>query len=134
MALPFGMSLWIFTKIMDVIAAHLCQRAILLFPYLDDWLIIRNRLVSHTITVQSLGFIPNLKKSDLIPAHKFTFIGIEFLTQQNIVRVLADRVNSLLLTIKLFLSQTQVAAQTFLSCLGKLSAAADFVLLGTFHL
>ena len=30
---------WIFNKLMDVIAAHLRQRAISLFPYLDDWLI-----------------------------------------------------------------------------------------------
>ena len=75
--LPFGMalSLWIFTKLMDVIASHLCQCAIPLFSYLDNWLIralIRNRLISHTKyclqTIQSLDFIPNLKKSDLIPA------------------------------------------------------------------
>ena len=41
MALPFGMSLslWIFTKLMNVIAAHLCLHAVSLFPYLDDWLI-----------------------------------------------------------------------------------------------
>ena len=40
-ALPFGMSLspWIFTKLMDVIAAHLRQRAISLFQYLDNWLV-----------------------------------------------------------------------------------------------
>ena len=134
LALPFGMSLspWIFTELMDVIAVHLRQCAISLF---DDWLI---RLLSHTIyclqTVQSLGLIPNLKKSDLIPAQKFTFIGMEFLTQQNIVSVPADHMDSLLLTIKLFLSQTQVSAQTFLSLLGKLSAAADFVFLGRLHL
>ena len=75
--LPFGMPLspWIFTKLMDVIRAHLLQRAISLFPYLDVWLIrnlIHNYLISHTIyclqTVQSLGFIPNLKKSYLKPA------------------------------------------------------------------
>ena len=99
MALPFGMSLspWIFTKLIDVIAAHLRQCAISLFPYIDNWLIrdlICNRLVSHTIyclqTLQSLGFILNLRKSDLIPAQKFTFIRMEFLTQQNIVRVPAD--------------------------------------------
>ena len=82
---------------------------------------------------QRLGFIPNLKKSDLIPAQIFTFIGMEFLTQQNIVRVPVDRVDSLLLTIKVFLSQTQVSARTFLSLLGKLSAAAVFVLLGRLH-
>ena len=131
--LPFRMtlSLWIFTKLMDVITSYMRQRAIPVFPCLDDWLdLIRNQIISHTKyclqTVQSLGFIPNLKKSDLIPAQKFMFIGMEFLTQQNIVRVPQDRVDSLFLTIKLFLSQTQVSAQTFLSLLGKLIAAADF--------
>ena len=98
-ALLFGMSPspQIFTKLMEVIAAHLRHRVIFLFPYLDDWLIrdlIRNQLISHTKyclqMVQNQGFISNLKKSDLIPTQKFTFIGIEFLTQQNIVRVLAD--------------------------------------------
>ena len=42
-------------------------------------------------TIQSLGFLPNLKKSDLFPAQKFTFIGMEFLMQQNLVKVPADR-------------------------------------------
>ena len=88
---------------MDVIAVHLRQYAISRFPYQDNWLIrdlIRNPLISHTIyclqIVQSLGFISNLKKSDLIPAQKFTFIGMGFLTQQNIVRV---PVSSFILTI-----------------------------------
>ena len=84
-ALPFGMSLspLIFSKLMDVIAAFLRQRAISVFPYLDDWLIknlIHNRLITQTKiciqTIQSLGFLPNLKKSDLFPAQKFTFIGM----------------------------------------------------------
>ena len=142
-ALPFRMSLdpWVFTKLMNVIATHLCLRAVSLFPNLDNWLIrdlIRNRLISHTKftlqMVQNLGFIPNLKKSDLIPAQQFTFIGMEFLTQQKIVRVPVDRVKDLILTIKTILSQTQVLAGTFLSLLGKLSAAADLILLGRLHL
>ena len=58
---------------------------------------------------------------------------MEFLTQQNIVRVPADRVDSLILTYQ-NISQTQVSAQTFLSLLGKLIAAADFVFLGRLHL
>ena len=40
-----------FTKLMVVIAVHLRQRVISVFPYLDDWLIrdlIRNRLISYT--------------------------------------------------------------------------------------
>ena len=126
---------------MNVIAAHLRLCAVSLFPYLDDWLIrdlLSYRLISHTKytlqTIQNLGFIPNLKKSDLIPTQQFTFIGMEFLTQQNIVRVPADRVKALILTIKTILSQTQVSAQNFLSILGKLSAAADLILLGRLHL
>ena len=108
-ALPFGMSLspWIFTKLMDVIAAHLCQNTISVFPYLDDWLIkylIRNRLLYQTKyclqLIQNLGFIPNLKKSELIPALNFTFIGMEFLTQQNLVRDPVERVRTLISTIK----------------------------------
>ena len=142
-ALPFGMSLslWIFTKLMNVIAAHLRLRAIPLFPYLADWLIrdlIRNRLIFHTKytlqKVQNLGFIPNLKKSDLIPTQEFTFIGMEFLSRKKIARVPANRVKTLTLTIKTILSQTRVLAQTFLSLLGKLSAAADLILLGRLHL
>ena len=136
-----SLSPWIFTKLMNAIAAHLRLRAVSLFPYLDDWLIrdlIRNRLISHTEytlqMVQNLGFIPNLKKSDLISTQEFTFIGMEFLTQQKIVRVSANRVKALILTIKTILSQTPVSARTFLSLLGRLSAAADLILLGRLHL
>ena len=63
----------------------------------------------------SLGFIPNLKKSDLKPAQQFTFIGMEFLTQQNIVRVPPDCIKSLLQTIRQFLTQTQVLQICLLS-------------------
>ena len=143
LALPFGMSLslLIFSKLMDVIAAFLRQRAISVFPYLDDWLI-KNLICSWLITqtsfciqtILSLGFLPNLKKSDLFPAQKFTFIGLEFLTQQNLVRVPMDRVQNLILTIKKIMSAKHVSARTFLSLLGKLSAAAALVLLGRLHL
>ena len=72
-ASPFRMSQspWIFTKLMDVIALHLRQCAISVFPYLDNWLIrnlIGNRLIDQTKyclqVVQSLGFIPNLKNQN----------------------------------------------------------------------
>ena len=112
-----SLSPWIFTKLMNVIATHLPLHAVSLFPYLDDWLIrdlIHNRFMSHTKyifqihvhVVKNLGFISNLKKSDLIPTKEFTFIGMEFLTQQKIVRVPANRVKALILTIKTILSQT----------------------------
>ena len=143
-ALPFGMSLspLIFSKLMDVIAAFLRQRAISVFPYLDDWLIknlIHNRLITQTKiciqTIQSLGFLPNLKKSDLFPAQKFTFIGMEFLTQQNLVRVPAgsctepnsnNQENNV--------SKNMYRHELSFLFWAKLSAAADLVLLGRLYL
>ena len=59
---------------------------------------------------------------------------MEFLTQQNLARVPADRVQNLILTIKKIMSAKHVSARTFLSLLGKLSAAADLVLLVRLHL
>ena len=102
MALPFGMPKSVDFHHIDG-AAHLRQRTISVFPYLDDWLIkqlIHNRLLYQTKycpqLIESLDFIPNLKKSELIPAQNFTFIGMEFLTQQNLVRVPTERVQTLI--------------------------------------
>ena len=60
-----------FTKLMDLIASHLRQCAISVFPYLDDWLerdLIRSRLLSQIMycfqIIQSLGVIPNLVRFD----------------------------------------------------------------------
>ena len=117
------------------------QCAISVLTYLDDWLIkdlIRNRLISQTKcfiqTIHSLGFLPNLKKSELLPSQKVTFIGMEFQTQQKLVRVPMDRVENLVLTIRSILSCKKASALTFLSLLDKLSTIADFVLLGRLHL
>ena len=142
-ALPFGLSTspYIFTLLMTVIATYLRRRAIILHPYLDDWLS-RNqsRLIllehRHFIIqlITSLGLIFNQEKSDLIPTQMFTFIGIEFLTHMNIVRVPQARLQILLETVKKFSQKTYVSAREFLSLLGQLNAAADFVMLGRLHL
>ena len=126
---------------MTVIATYLRRRAIILHPYLDDWLS-RNqsRLIllehRHFIIqlITSLGLIINQEKSDLIPTQMFTFIGMEFLTHMNIVRVPQARVQILLETVKKFSQKTYVSAREFLSLLGQLNAAADFVMLGRLHL
>ena len=108
-ALPFGMSLspWIFTKLMDIIAAHLCQSAITLFPYLDNWLIrdlICNWLVSH---IYRDGISDTTEYSQ----------GISRLSRFST----SDY-------------RTVPFSDSSFSTMGKLSAAADFVLLGRLHL
>ena len=84
--------------------------------------------------INSLGLIINYEKSDLVPAQVFTFIGMEFLTHINIVRVPQARQMKILESVRIFLQKTSVSARDFLSLLGQLNAAADFVMLGRLHL
>ena len=142
-ALPFGLSTspFVFTRLMIVIAAFLRRRVITLHPYLDDWLARnqnRRRLLEHRqfilSLINSLGLIINYKKSDLVPAQVFTFIGMEFLTHINIVRVPQIWQMKILETVRMFSQKTSVSARDFLSLLGQLNAAADLVMLGRLHL
>ena len=142
-ALPFGLtsSPYVFTRLMLVIATYLRRRSITLFPYLDDWLIKNQnylRLVQdrHFVLqlIPSLGLLINQEKSDLQLSQNFIFIGMEFLTKQNLVRVPIDRIQALTLMVSLFVQRKEVSARLFLSLLGKLNAAADYVELGRLHL
>ena len=142
-ALPFGLSTspYTFTRLMNVIVTFLRRRAVTLHPYLDDWLARnqnRRRLLEHRQFILSLinspGLIINYEKSDLVPAQVFTFIGMEFLTHTNIVRVPQNRQMKILETVRMFSQKTSVSARDFLSLLGHLNAAADLVMLGRLHL
>ena len=132
---------FVFTRLMIVIATFLRRRAITLHPYLDDWLARnqnRRKLLEHRqfimSLINSLGLIINYEKSDLVPAQVFTFIGMEFLTHINIVRVPQARQMKILESVRIFLQKTSVSAREFLSLLGQLNAAANFVMLGRLHL
>ena len=142
-ALPFGLSTspFVFTRLMTVIATFLRRRAITLHPYLDDWLACkqnRRKLLEHRqfilSLINSLGLIINCEKLDLVPAQVFTFIGMEFLTHTNIVRVPQTRQMKILDSVRMFSQKTSVSARDFLALLGQLNAAADFVMLGRLHL
>ena len=84
--------------------------------------------------ISALRLIINQDKSDLIPSQDFVFVGMEFHSLQNLVRVPEDRVPPLLQLINVFLQLKTVTARQFLSLLGKLNAAADYVELGMLHL
>ena len=142
-ALPFGLSTspYGFTRLMNVIATFLRRKAITLHPYLDDWLARnqnRRRLLEHRqfilSLINSLGLIINYEQSDLVPAQVFTFIGMEFVTHINMVRVPQNRQMKILETVRMFIQKTSVSARDFLSLLGQLNAAADLVMLGRLHL
>ena len=140
-ALPFGMSLSV-----DFHQADGCYSSASTTTHYLSFSVLR-RLANKRSNSQSdnildkilhsrysVGFIPNLKKSDLTPSQNFTFISMKFLSQQNLGRVPTERVETLILTIISILLCKQVLARTFLSLLDKISAAAGFVFLGRLHL
>ena len=142
-ALPFGLTSAprVFTRLMQVVASFLRLQGIRLLQYLDDWLILslsRQELLSHldrTVSLVShLGLMINHQKSEVVPAQVFTFVGVRFLTADNLISVPPDRVSSILALVQLFLRSARVSARHFLSLLGVLNAAADLVPLGRLHL
>lgn len=126
---------------MVVIATHLRVRTIILFPYLDDWLVrnqchfqfIKDREFTLSL-ITSLGLIINREKSELMLSQNFTFIGMEFITQNNTVRVPQDRVLDVLDLNSWVRKQVAVTARMFLFFLRKLSTSAQFFVLGRLHL
>lgn len=142
-ALPFGLATAprVFTKLMGAVAAHLRLNGSRVIQYFDDWLLVHqdpsilsNNLLFCWETVSKLGLLVNTTKSDLIPAQDFTFVGMNFLTNHNLVRIPLPRIQSLCLRVEQTLASLQISARAFLSLLGILSAAADFVPLGRLHL
>ena len=115
------------------------------FPLsLSRQLAVKEPKSSSSVTTQTIYHSPDLSfrpyirmnqdKSDLIPSQDFVYKGMEFHTLQNVVRVPKNKVPPLLQLINVFLQLKTVTARQFLSFLGKLSAAADYVELGRLHL
>ena len=142
-ALPFGLSSAprVFTRVMAALASHFRVQGIRIIQYLDDWLILNTdrfslvrelSLVSQTVL--RLGLLINPEKSEFIPSQDFTFIGMRFQTQCNILRLPDSRITSLLNLVHIFLRCKRVRARQLLSLLGVLSSASDMIPLGRLHL
>ena len=83
--LPFGLNTapQVFTRLGHTVAAYLHRQGILVIPYLDDWLIHhpdRRVLLRHQAQLLNMldlvGFILNLKKSELALTQDLQFLGI----------------------------------------------------------
>ncbi|MES9883340.1 MAG: reverse transcriptase domain-containing protein [Sedimenticola sp.] len=141
--LPFGLSTAprVFTILMEVVAAAARRMGVSLLQYLDDWLLVnqsRTLLLRNLSTlwdlILSLGLIPNLEKSELIPSQNFKYVGMNFLTDQSILRLPEERIASTLAVVFEVLNATSRSARRLLSLLGTLSAAAGLLQLGRLHL
>ena len=131
----------VFTRAIKCLKKPLQQWGVKLHQYLDDWIIHGSsyqEVVYHTQVllqlVRALGFLPNLEKSDLIPAQDITFLSYRFLLDQGKVSPTESRWEKIQLKILPFLHQKTCTARQFQSLLGLLASTERLVHLGLLHM
>jgi len=109
--LPFGLSTAprVFTKILAPVIEWLRRKGVQLYAYLDDILVVGNSharvLASLTITIQTLtrvGYVINVKKSDLAPTQDLVYVGGRFRTDLGRVFLPTDRKKALIKAVSSF--------------------------------
>lgn len=137
--LPFGLSLapLIFTKLMKPVASFLRNKGYLLVIYLDDILLLDNSYdrcldcVTQTVNLlQSLGFVINDKKSNLIPRQSQTFLGFELDSQDMLVKLPDTKKNKILNKVNEILKFKPLSIRDFASFLGLLCSACPGISYG----
>ena len=141
-ALPFGLSPapWLFTKVVAEVKAMVHGQGIQLHQFLDDWLVKAStfeecsRLVPLVVQlVQSLGWLVNFGKSDLIPRQVFNFIG----THYDLVDYTVFPTEENLAKLKARLSQLRtgqmLTANQWQQIIGMIASQERLVRFGLFH-
>ena len=82
--------------------------------------------------VKDLGFIVNLKKSELRPSQRFDFLGYHFLLDLALVKPTQDRWTKLKMFHRLSLKSV-ISARTLMSTIGLLASTEKTVKLGRMH-
>ena len=136
-AMPFGLSTAprAFTKVLQPLLAWLRLRGTTLYAYLDDILLVAmsredlcQTVVSTVRFLSDMGFIINLKKSDLDPCQDLVYVGARFRTDLGMVFLPKPRLAALVACAQAFLQVGRYkTAQQFLSLLGVMGACIDVV-------
>ena len=142
-SLPFGLATapLIFTSLVKEVKLIALQSGIRLHQYLDDWLIrapSKQTCMDQTQKllklVKDLGFIVNLKKSDLIPSQRFDFLGYHFLLDLALVKPTQDRWTKLQEMFHRLSLKSVISARTLMSTIGLLASTEKTVKLGRMHM
>ncbi|KAJ8042119.1 NACHT domain- and WD repeat-containing protein 1 [Holothuria leucospilota] len=132
-AMPFGLSTAprVFTRITRTVLAFLRKHGVLVFAYLDDWLILAHseqQAVETTQfvveTLQALGWIINTGKS-LTPSQRVTYLGaiLDFSLGQAFPT--PERIQALAEVATLILSRRSHQARTWLRLLGLMASLVE---------
>ena len=126
----------VFTSLVKEVKLLALQQGIRLHQYLDDWLIrAPSKEECHLQTqsilslVKDLGFVVNLKKSELCPSQRFDFLGYHFLLDLALVKPTQDRWTKLQMFHRLS-QKSVISARTLMSTIGLLVSMEKTVKLG----
>lgn len=134
-AMCFGLNIAprVFTKLLTPAVMALRRDGVKVHRYLDDWLIrggslveVRNSTARVLSQLQSLGFIVNNEKSDLVPRRRFVFLGMDIDLSSGLVRPSPQNLEKVHSMVSLFLSAESVSVRQFLSLLGLLNYVSQF--------
>ena len=126
----------VFTKVVSVVhvAAHLRMHNIRLVAYLDDWLVvnkIKHQLIQDREKVLNLlthlGFIINVKKSQLVPCQEIVYLGSMFKLNLGQVCPTKDRIQSLVEAMQLLTACQTASAMQFLRVLGIMASCIELI-------
>ena len=138
-ALPFGLAIapLEFTKVVKEVKLMAQTRAIRIHQYLDDWLL-RAPCLQHTQTLlalcKQLGWVVNMKKSNLLPQQVFTFVGYRFDLVTSRVLPTQDRWTTLQEKLKFIKNWESCTVRQFMSLIGLLTAMEKQVWSGRLHM
>ncbi|KAJ8039832.1 hypothetical protein HOLleu_13957 [Holothuria leucospilota] len=104
-AMPFGLSTapHVFTRITRSVTAFLRWRGIMVFAYLDDWLIVScspqesvRDTKFTTALLRLLGWVINEEKSSLFPAQHLTYLGANLNLQEGRIFPSEERLSTII--------------------------------------
>ena len=133
-ALPFGLkpAPRLFTRLVACVAAFLRQHGLRVFCYLDDWLLaaesrelVLNQLRFLLETVQTLGFIVNWEKSELVPTQHPIFLGAAIDIPAGLARPSPERVCTIVTAASDLRRRRLAPARSWLQFLGYLASLVD---------
>jgi len=131
LALPFGLSAapYVFTRIMKTVAACCHRKGLRYHVYLDDSLCpavtasaCHSQVQQIKTIMENLGFLINIKKSEMIPAQQFTFLGVAFDLRNGLVSPAAHRLLTFQDLLRSLIGQTTATPRKLHRLLGHMES------------
>ena len=142
-ALPFGLATApsVFTLLAKEVKLMALNRGIRVHMYLDDWLIRAQSVEQSKLHTQemvslaeSLGWLINQSKSELVPTQLFEFVGYKYNLSEALVLPTPDRWNKLSSMVQVLSQRPVISARELMSLIGLLASTEKMVPWGRLHM